>query len=507
MLGKTNITALKESTLVTEIEDYNWIQMQSGMNGNIKNAIFSNGCLVGISEDNRIIYTTDGEDWNIVALELSTYTLEDLAWDGSKFVFVGSQTKENIVYGLIVTTTDFKAFDIKPEVTYYEGTNTRLWGIYVKNNKCILLGFYCGGGNRYYNTAFSLIGDLKTWEYNTTFSKSNNYGNSGHIFQCKGSIAKNTSGFIIFVKFPNDSNGVRSYNQELYTSEDGITFTSRGYRLKDEEITVFENKDILFYMHFHSEYSYALVKIINNTETANLCIDQNFMFKDGVYFNGCQLFINSHDMLIVKKNESISEKTVNDLKEIAPEATMNCITKAFGKLYIFGNQGLILKSTTETNNEEVIAVQTLSAKKALAEAKKYVDDKLKDAVLHYSLNIKRCKNLDNALDCNFAVKEGVYGIASWQGVQNKPSDYPSEGWGHAILLVYRSAEPKDHIFQLFLGATPDGWVRHGMIREVLEDGTLVQPNDLKDTDFDSKKYCLESLTFSGWEKIGPIKNM
>ena len=61
--------------------------------------------------------------------------------------------------------------------------------------------------------------------------------------------------------------------------------------------------------------------------------------------------------------------------EIAPELTMNCITKAFGQLYIFGNQGVILKSSVETNNEEVIIVQAISAKKALLDSKKYTDER------------------------------------------------------------------------------------------------------------------------------------
>ena len=93
------------------------------------------------------------------------------------------------------------------------------------------------------------------------------------------------------------------------------------------------------------------------------------MFKDGIYFNGCQLFINAHEMLIVKKGESIVDKTLDDLVEIAPELTMNCITKAFGQLYIFGNRGAILKSSVETNNEDTVTVKTLTAKKAIAEAK------------------------------------------------------------------------------------------------------------------------------------------
>ena len=40
MLGKTNITTLSESAIVTEVEDFNWIQMQSGDSDNVVIFVF-----------------------------------------------------------------------------------------------------------------------------------------------------------------------------------------------------------------------------------------------------------------------------------------------------------------------------------------------------------------------------------------------------------------------------------------------------------------------------------
>lgn len=139
-------------------------------------------------------------------------------------------------------------------------------------------------------------------------------------------------------------------------------------------IKVFECKDNLFYMYMHSDRNYKFVKVLSTNEEILLSSDINYGFVDGVYFDGCELFINSHEMLIVRKGENIADKTLDDLIEIAPELTMNCITKAFGQLYIFGNQGTILKSSVETNNENAITVQTISAKKALSDAKQYTDE-------------------------------------------------------------------------------------------------------------------------------------
>ena len=138
-------------------------------------------------------------------------------------------------------------------------------------------------------------------------------------------------------------------------------------------MNVYECKDNLFYESMVTTDNYRMVKVLTSNETSILSTEQNFAFVDGVYFNDCQIFINNHKMLVVKKKESIADKTLDDLIEIAPEFTMNCITKAFGQIYIFGNRGVILKSSVETNNEEAIAVQILSAKKALQDAKKYTD--------------------------------------------------------------------------------------------------------------------------------------
>ena len=71
MLGKTNINVLTEGTIVTEIEDYRWIQMQSGIFSDFVKAIYKNGYLVAITADGKVVYTTDGEVWQVSTLEYS----------------------------------------------------------------------------------------------------------------------------------------------------------------------------------------------------------------------------------------------------------------------------------------------------------------------------------------------------------------------------------------------------------------------------------------------------
>lgn len=88
--------------------------------------------------------------------------------------------------------------------------------------------------------------------------------------------------------------------------------------------------------------------------------------------------VNRHGILIIPKNKNISDMTVADVMEIAPEVSLNAITKSFGKIFVFGNQGTIIKSSAETDNEEFIAVQAMTAKKALSDANRYTDKKYEE---------------------------------------------------------------------------------------------------------------------------------
>lgn len=359
MLGKTNITTLSESAVVTEIEDYNWIQMQLGIFGNFVKAIYKNGYLVGITADGTIAYTTDGEAWQTHVLEYEDCKLNDIDWDGSRFMLVGSYTGESpleredgkmVQKGLIVVTSDFTTYEMKT-VEADNGYLNECFLIYPTNGKYIIIAKK--------EWTHEWIGNMeKEWE------RKEYYNFKTH------SIEKNSKGIIsVGGKIINGS--VSNYEVQRI---DGNTGDSYGYYKSNvNSISFFECKDELYSICFTGKYD--IYKITNSDEYMVVSSEKNFAFVDGVYFNECQIFINAHEMLIVKKGESIADRTVDDMIEIAPEVTMNCIEKAFGQLYIFGNQGLIMKSSVETNNEEAITVQAISAKKALFDAKKYTDER------------------------------------------------------------------------------------------------------------------------------------
>ena len=120
MLGKTNITTLSEGVVVTEIEDFNWIRMQSGINGNFVKAIYESGYLAAITANGMVAYTTDGEAWQVSNLKYTDCKLEDIAWDGSQFLLVGSYkdtvertdgTSGEYDLGFISITADFASYE------------------------------------------------------------------------------------------------------------------------------------------------------------------------------------------------------------------------------------------------------------------------------------------------------------------------------------------------------------------------------------------------------------
>ena len=387
MLGKTNITTLSEGAVVTEIEDYNWIQMQSGVYGNFVKAVYANDYLAAITADGAIAYTDDGEVWQTSMPEYDDCKFNDIYWDGRRFIIVGSYeftdttSDKNYQMGLILTTTDFSTYE-KVEIPgqFTIKDNERVdWvseylGIYAENSKYFVLGIRKVNGivnsfqkETIYISRFS--GDLENkWEVLTL----QNLDGLNSLF----SWASNENKFIMSYSGNFKNGSYLTYLNEVLVSDSYRTYEIETKNGSENRLTpVFECKNELYYMRLYNEDNYVLSKVIDTGEKIVLSRDINYGFVDGIYFNNCLIFINNHEMLVVKKGESIADKTLDDLIEIAPELTMNCIIKAFGQLFLFGNQGAVLKSSVETNNEDAIVVQTLSAKKALADAKKYTDDK------------------------------------------------------------------------------------------------------------------------------------
>ncbi len=377
MLGKTNITTLAEGVVVTEIEDFNWIRMQSGLNGNFVKAIYENSCLVAITADGKVAYTNDGEAWQTSNLKYANCKLEDIDWDGNQFLLVGSYkdtvertdgTSGEYELGFISMTVDFTSFE-------YIGADTN--GINLENS----YNYY----SKYY-AVYPVNGKLVVFAMNRSrFNASSTnstsldmlVGDMGGLLQKHAVIENRYIGEIFVGK---NSQGVLVTNASGST---GYTYMIDGNTLmiaKKNEVSgitsklpVFECKDELYYTAVSDSLTYRFVKVRPSGEEILMSTDINYGFVDGVYFNKCRIFINNHEMLILRKSENVADKSLEDLIEIAPENTMTFITKAFGQIFAFGNRGLVLRSSTDGSSEETLLLQAISGKKALLEAKIYTN--------------------------------------------------------------------------------------------------------------------------------------
>lgn len=389
MLGKTNITTIEKDNIVSNIEEYIWKNTGlNGVSGTFVKAVYENDIIVGITRDGTIAYTRDGENWEVTRLDLEDrYELSDIIWDGSRYVMVGSKAEGEIVHGLIAVSDDLADFTITIETDCY---CSKYFTILKKDSGYILISAESGKA-RTIGTEIkfmSRVGDLTDWESEVSipigFPSNGKYYLPEYFDRIYVGAAKKTNGFLLYLKYPIYS--TTSVGHHVYASPDGVEFISfckQGTNTGDKPynqqmVSVFECKDSLYFLWIHTDFSYGLHKIIGIGEEAVMTTGINFAFVDAVYFNKCEIFINNHEMLVINPGERISDKTLDNLVEITYDFSMTSIVKAFGKLYVFGTDGKVLVSGDEMENEESTSVKTMSAAKALYDAKAYTDKKCKE---------------------------------------------------------------------------------------------------------------------------------
>ncbi len=383
MLGKTNITAIKESTTVTDIEDLRWKPIKiDGVNSDFVKAVYGNNMLVAITRDGTIVSTTDGENWKKTRIETEgSYELEDIIWTGSQYVMVGNrkeivtEEKENTYkyHGIIVISEQLIDFSIEEDG---DNTYSRYYAAIKQDEKLIIIS------KEYKNDiawagVYAVVKDsngilkqriiLCEVRSNAVFKDLNNY---------KIIVAKKNSGGAVYVE-DNHAPGVSIYRvNRMNTTLDWINYSSRQITLsetaRNRAFSVFECKDSLFY---YDDTNHNLKKILDNNSYVVVSQNKEFFFIDAIYFNRCEIFLNGHNMLVIKSGDSMEDKTLEDLIEITYDFEMRFVEKAFGGLYIWGTEGNILVSSDEVKDEEVIAVKTMSAVKALYDAKIYTDER------------------------------------------------------------------------------------------------------------------------------------
>lgn len=423
MLGRTNITTVKGGIIATDIASYDWSDAATlNVNCSFKKSFYANNILTAIALNGSVIYTKDGENWEEAGPNVGTeYDILDGIWDGNRFIFVGSHSTdtEGICNPLIIITEDFQNYEIMRECTV-KGLESESCGKFhaILLNEDSTYTFIIStaevGGtspSRYESVHFA-CGELSALQCTCCILGSLNYDYAEitpkmALDNIEIETVKNTSFFLLYVKvFHKESSSSWSniYDHILGMSENGKRFICLKENVKDGENTfnyidtaanmykIIECKDSLYYMTFtEKENKLVRIKSVSDVSGGNVVATEDWGFVDAIYFNRCELFINTHQMLVVNAGENIGDKTEENLIDITYDFSLIRIVKAFGKLYIFGTNGNILVSSDEIKNESATAVKAMSAAKALYDAKKYTDERCAE-LEEMIMNLEAVKN-------------------------------------------------------------------------------------------------------------------
>ena len=383
MLGKTNILATKESSVITYVEEFHWKAMNISSEG-LERAIYNEntGILVVVTSGGTILWSSDGETWESKSFENTVLT--DVIWDGSRYVFVGYAKTNGS--GIIITSEKLSEFN---HVIAAQKSGTWYLGIYCKNGEYTVI-CYCPLGT---------YGKLYAYNFTKNFDTYKSYeirdcstGNENTQI-CMG---KNTDGFLIGVK-TKSSSSLKNMYANVYMTRSGTIFTDLASVTDKEQnwdidrFYVFECKGELYYA--ETADTYRIQKVTDMTSEITVSAGKKFLFRTAVYFNESRVYFNGHEMLVLKKNEMMADKEMEDLVEVSYEHTISQAVKAWGKIVLLCENGNILVSSAETEDPGAVVVKTLSAKQALYEAKKYTDSTMEEMLDGISLSITEDGNL------------------------------------------------------------------------------------------------------------------
>lgn len=377
MLGRTNITTVKGGTIVSDVENFVWNEVGTlKVNGAFKRTIFGNNTLVAVTEGGTVIYSRDGENWEEAVFETDAgYKITDGVWDGKQFVFAANDPA-------IITTEDFQEYKF-----YVISGVKRLYAIFCNTSGTYtVIGArnptYNSSQQRYISNVFFFKGipeDLKEEQCianikNTTEDKCDMSIRDVYI-----KTAYNSNTLICYIKAEQGT----FHSHQVVFSEDGSSMrmleTTNGYSGGSNKYKLFSFKNALYYMNVLDDNKKLIrVKDFSDEKGDIVSTGKDWGFIGGVYFNKCDIMINANQLLVVKPGEYLVDKVIEDLIDITYDFSITNIISAFGKIYLFGTGGHILASSDEIQNENTLAIKTMSASKALYEAKKYTDEKYKE---------------------------------------------------------------------------------------------------------------------------------
>lgn len=387
MLGKTNITSIKDGTVITDVEDFVWNEVGTrSVDGAFKKSIFGNNTLVAVTEGGTVIYSKDGENWDEALFEANAeYKIIDVVWDGKRFVFAANDP-------VIITTEDFQEYK-----RYAISDVKRLYAIFYNADSTytVIAAKMSVYSNNYTFSTVFCKGTLEDMKTVTIIDSVTHHTEEDCLMAIKNLYIKTAhSSNIIICYIKEKASASDTYSHQVGISEDGTSVkkllasygTSAGGNLPagvyygaSNKYKVFSFKNAVYYMDTLEENKELIrLKDLSDEKGDVVSAGKDWGFIGGVYFNKCDVLVNANQMLVVKSGEHLADKVIEDLIDITYDFAITNIIKAFEKIYLFGTGGHILVSSNEIKNENALAIKTMSASKALYEAQKYADEKCKE---------------------------------------------------------------------------------------------------------------------------------
>lgn len=208
--------------------------------------------------------------------------------------------------------------------------------------------FFSSNATREYSSVFEL-GDSLFYDMNVG---SSDYAypeqRFSHALMLALSNAEARKGGTINEQYTKVNNATQYYSKVGFNPIDGVYFNNKYYLISKNEIVNFDKINNRTY----SPYIGPEQPLLSGNDDSGSAADLEKVRED------------------IKKFE---ERTFN----ISPENTQRKIEKAFGNIYIFGDNGYILKSSSEATSGDIAVLQYISARSALEQAKSYSDAKIK----------------------------------------------------------------------------------------------------------------------------------
>lgn len=166
------------------------------------------------------------------------------------------------------------------------------------------------------------------------------------------------------VSFVGEARGFKGNNRIGLNARGTIIYTADGVSYGRGLSTELTQSDLIFFYggYFMSGIPYGayLFRSINANEWEKVVFPNwgtstenrtNFMINSAVHINDSSLYVGENKALIVRDNEDITDKSINDLFTISGSTVINCVANSSKRIVCVGNGGVIFTANIDVNDK------------------------------------------------------------------------------------------------------------------------------------------------------------